>query len=137
MSSDRTGNSIWDKKKTLISRKKGNRLTINEAIGNAAIDNAAIDNAVNINESILAELVPFIPNTLEVLKLHKLKAAFEHIISLFPSFTVFSNKDETYYDMINFLQNVRFKVTDERLNAISTEDRKTLVHAIQYIKQNR
>lgn len=132
MSSDRTGNSIWDKKKTLISRKKGNRLTINEAIGNAAIDNAA-----NINESILAELVPFIPNTLEVLKLHKLKAAFEHIISLFPSFTVFSNKDETYYDMINFLQNVRFKVTDERLNAISTEDRKTLVHAIQYIKQNR
>lgn len=132
MSSDRTGNSIWDKKKTLISRKKGNRLTINEAIGNAALDNA-----VNINESILAELVPFIPNTLEVLKLHKLKAAFEHIISLFPSFTVFSNKDETYYDMINFLQNVRFKVTDERLNAISTEDRKTLVHAIQYIKQNR
>lgn len=127
MSSDRTGNSIWDKKKTLISRKKGNRLTINEAIGNA----------VNINESILAELVPFIPNTLEVLKLHKLKAAFEHIISLFPSFTVFSNKDETYYDIINFLQNVRFKVADERLNAISPDDRKTLVHAIQYVKQNR
>lgn len=92
MSSDRTGNSIWDKKKTLISRKKGNMLTINEAIGNAA----------NINESILAELVTFIPNTLEVLKLHKLKAAFEHIISLFPSFTIFSNKDETYYDIINF-----------------------------------
>lgn len=132
MFSDRTGNSIWDKKKTLISRKKGNRLTINEAIGNAAIDNA-----VNINDSILAELVPFIPNTLEVLKLHKLKAAFEHIISLFPSFTVFSNKDETYYDMINFLQNVRFKAADERLNAISPDDRKTLVHAIQYVKQNR
>lgn len=125
MSSDRTGNSIWDKKKTLISRKKGNM------IGNWQGDGWWF----LISEQ--AELVPFIPNTLEVLKLHKLKAAFEHIISLFPSFTVFSNKDETYYDIINFLQNVRFKVADERLNAISPEDRKTLVHAIQYIKQNR
>lgn len=112
-----------------------------------------------------AELVPFIPHTLEVLDLHELKAAFEHIISLFPSFTVFSNEDETYNDIINFLQNVRFKVADERLNAISVADRKALVnsihqsideleeltdplwgysakndgwfHAIQYIEQNR
>lgn len=106
MSSDRTGNSIWDKKKTLISRKKGNM------IGNWQGDGWWF----LISEQ--AELVPFIPNTLEVLKLHKLKAAFEHIISLFPSFTVFSNKDETYYDIINFLQNVRFKVADERLNAM-------------------
>lgn len=112
-----------------------------------------------------AELVPFIPHTLELLELHELKAAFEHIISLFPSFTVFSNEDATYYDIINFLQSLRFKVADERLNAISAEDRKTLVksirqsideleeltdslwgysakndgwfHAIQYIEQNR
>lgn len=112
-----------------------------------------------------AELVPFIPHTLEALELHELKAAFEHIISLFPSFTVFSNKDETYYDIIRFLQNVRFKVVDERLNAIPAGDRKNLVdelhrsvdameklteplwgysaknngwfHAIQYLEQNR
>lgn len=112
-----------------------------------------------------AELVPFIPHTLEVLELHELKAAFEDIISLFPSFTVFSSEDATYYDIINFLQNVRFKVADERLNVISAEDRKTLVnsihqsideleeltdplwgynakndgwfHAIQYIEQNK
>lgn len=112
-----------------------------------------------------AELVPFIPHTLEVLELYELKVAFEHIISLFPNFTVFSNRNETYYDIINFLQNVRFKVADKRLLAISVEERKTLVnsvhklideleeltiplwggnaknngwfHAIQYIEQNR
>ena len=77
-----------------------------------------------------AELVPFIPHTLEVLELHELKAIFEHTISLFPSFTVFSNKDETFYDIIKFLQNVRFKVADERLKAISVEDRKNLVNAM-------
>lgn len=77
-----------------------------------------------------AELVPFIPHTLDVLALYELKAAVEHTISLFPSFTVFSNKDKTYYDIIKFLQNARFKVADERLNAISVEDRKTLVHSI-------
>lgn len=76
-----------------------------------------------------AELIPFIPHTLEVLGLHELKAVFEHIISLFPSFTVFSNKDETYYDIINFLENVRFKVADERLNTIPVGDRKALVNA--------
>lgn len=112
-----------------------------------------------------AELVPFILHTLEVLELHELKAVFEHIISLFPSFTVFSNKDETYYGIISFLQNVRFRVADERLKAIPAGDRKILVdelyrsvdameklteplwgysaknngwfHAIQYLEQNR
>lgn len=100
-----------------------------------------------------------------MLELYELKVAFEHIILLFPNFTVFSNRNETYYDIINFLQNVRFKVADKRLLAISVEERKTLVnsvhklideleeltiplwgdnaknngwfHAIQYIEQNR
>lgn len=113
-----------------------------------------------------AELVPFIPHTLEALELHELKAVFEHIISLFPSFTVFSNKDETYYDIISFLQNVRFRVADERLKTIPAGERKILVdpplhhsidaleklteplwgysaknngwsHAIQYLEQNK
>lgn len=77
-----------------------------------------------------AEFVPFIPHILEMLELHELKAAFEHIISLFPSFTVFSNKDKTYCDIVKFMQNVRFKVENERLNKISAEDRKTLVNAL-------
>lgn len=61
-----------------VCLKVNNKLLIiiNEAIGNVAIGIAAIGIAANINESILAELVPFIPNILEVLKLHKLKAAF-------------------------------------------------------------
>ena len=76
-----------------------------------------------------AELVPFIPDTLEAFGLPALKTAFENVISCFPKDTIFSN-DGNYCDTINFLQNIRFKVSNERLNAISSEKRKLMVDSI-------
>ena len=78
-----------------------------------------------------AELVPYIPEALQALQLNHLKTAFEDVISIFPAYTIFSNDNECYYDMINFLQNVRFKVTDERLLMIPSEKRKRNGHIYQ------
>ena len=82
-----------------------------------------------------AELVPFIPDTLEAFGLPVLKAAFENVISCFPEDTVFSN-DGSYCDTINFLQNVRFKVSEERLKVISPEKRKEMVKSVhRYLEE--
>lgn len=82
-----------------------------------------------------AELVPFIPDTLEAFGLPALKTAFENIISCFPKDTIFSN-DDNYCDTINFLQNARFKVSNERLNVISLEKRKEMVENIhRYLEE--
>lgn len=78
-----------------------------------------------------AELVPYIPDALEALQLNHLKTAFVDIIAIFPSYTIFSNDESGYYDIINFLQNVRFKVEDERLNRIPLETRKEMVQTIK------
>lgn len=77
-----------------------------------------------------AELVPFIPQALEALGLYDLNAALEKLISIFPAFTVFSNNDSAYCDIANFLQNVRFKVSDERLNSIAPEKRIEMVNSV-------
>lgn len=74
-----------------------------------------------------ADLVPYIPATLDKLHLLELKKAFENVINLFPEYTVFKSDDTVYYDIVNFLQNTRFKVHDERLKNISPEKRKELV----------
>ena len=60
-----------------------------------------------------------------------MKAVFEDIISVFPTYTIFSNDESSYYDIINFLQNIRFKVEDERLNLIPLETRKEMVQVIK------
>lgn len=77
-----------------------------------------------------AELVPFIPTVLQSFGLHELKTAFENVINIFPGYTVFSNDDSAYCDVINFLQNIRFKVSDERLNSIALERRKEMVETV-------
>lgn len=83
-----------------------------------------------------ADLVPYIPTTLEMLNLPELKTAFENVIALFPEFTVFQSNDSTYCDIVNFLQNTRFKVQDERLNSIAPEKRKEMVAQVRQ-KLNR
>ena len=81
------------------------------------------------------ELAPFIPDTLEAFGLPVLKTAFENVIACFPEDTVFTN-DGNYCDTINFLQNARFKVSNEKLNAISLEKRKEMVKKIhQYLEE--
>ncbi|WP_195599760.1 hypothetical protein [Longibaculum muris] len=77
-----------------------------------------------------AYLVPYIPDVLKIFGLEEMKTVFESIISLFPEYTTFSNEDESYYDIVNFLQNAHFKVNDERLNHISIEKRKAMVRLI-------
>lgn len=78
-----------------------------------------------------AELIPYIPDALEALHLDHMKKTFEEIIAIFPSYTIFSNDEPSYCDIINFLQNVRFKVEDERLNRIPLETRKEMVQTIK------
>lgn len=72
------------------------------------------------------KLVPFIPEALNALGLSALKTAFEKVISYFPKDTIFTD-DDNYIDTVNFLQNERFKVSNQRLNAIPREKRKELV----------
>ena len=70
-------------------------------------------------------LLPYIPDTLSRLELGEIKDAFEQTLSVFPDFA--SDCDERgYTDVANFLINPRFKVADERLNAISKEERRAL-----------
>ena len=76
------------------------------------------------------KVVPYIPDVLKIFGLEEMKTVFESIISLFPEYTTFSNEDESYYDIVNFLQNAHFKVNDERLNHITIENRKAMVRLI-------
>lgn len=79
----------------------------------------------------MGALVPYIPMALENLCLTELKTAFENIIKIFPEYTVFDPNNETYCDIVNFLQNTRFKVQDERLNNIDIEKRKEMVTQVR------
>ncbi len=69
--------------------------------------------------------VSYIPQTLEILNLPEMKKAFERVIDCFPESTVFAYTD-TYIDTVNFLQNVRFKISDEYLNGFSKDRRKEM-----------
>ena len=73
-------------------------------------------------------LLPYIPDTLSKLGLVEIKDAFEQTLSVFPDFA--KECDEgVYTDVMNFLINPRFKVADERLNAIPKEERAALSEA--------
>lgn len=74
-------------------------------------------------------LMAYIPDVLEAFDLPALKEAFETVLSCFPDGTVFSD-DANYCDTINFLVNVRLKVSDERLKAIPAEERKAMVERL-------
>lgn len=71
-------------------------------------------------------LVPFIPKALSALGLFKLRKSFEEVISCFPEDTTFTD-DADYIDIVNFLQNDRFKVSNKKLNEIPIEKRKEMV----------
>lgn len=73
-------------------------------------------------------LFPYIPDTLSKLGLVEIKDAFEQTLSVFPGFASDCN-EEVYTDVMNFLINPRFKVADERLNAIPKEERTALSKA--------
>ena len=62
------------------------------------------------------------------LELGEIKDAFEQTLAIFPDFASDCD-EEVYTDVMNFLINPRFKVADERLNAISKEERRALSEA--------
>ncbi len=74
-------------------------------------------------------LIRYVPDTLAALKLSDMKAAFETVIKCFPENTVFEDSS-TYVDTVNFLQNVRFKISDTYLNSIPADKRKEMSEAL-------
>ena len=78
-----------------------------------------------------ADLVPYIPTTLDKLNLNELKIAFESIIKMFPEDTTFESDNDSYYDICNFLQSANLKVEDERLNAIPKDKRREMVKQVR------
>jgi len=78
-----------------------------------------------------AGLVPYIPEALNKLGLPELKVAFESVITIFPEYTIFDPNNSTYCDIVNFFQNIRFKVQDKRLSCIAQAKRKEMVNQVQ------
>lgn len=72
------------------------------------------------------ELIPFVSKVLTDIGAGDMLAAFEKVIACFPEGTVFENTAQ-YYDLHNFLYSYSYKVQDEKLKAIPTEQRRALV----------
>ncbi|SMF90153.1 hypothetical protein SAMN05661091_4911 [Paenibacillus uliginis N3/975] len=75
-------------------------------------------------------LVPYISEVLVKFGLQHLQHAFDEVIAIFPDFITFED-GSLYCDMINFLHNMRLKVSDERLNAYTQEERQAMVKQYQ------
>ena len=78
-----------------------------------------------------ADLVSYIPETLDKFNLTELKIAFENVIKLFPEDTVFKSDNASYYDICNFLQSANLKVEDERLKDIPKDKRREIVKQVR------
>lgn len=74
--------------------------------------------------------MPYISEVLAKFGLQYLQHAFDEVIAIFPDFITFED-DSLYCDMINFLHNMRLKVSDERLNAFTQEERQVMVNQYQ------
>jgi len=87
-------------------------------------------------ESIISyhpDLFPYIPQALDAIGHPEIKTAFQDVIELLPDFLSFSSGgadvNALYCDAIKFLANVDFKLSDERFNNYSTEERAELSRA--------
>lgn len=72
------------------------------------------------------QLLPHIPETMEALGLGQIAGSLREVLSGFPDFISFSGRESDsalHCDAVNFLQNPRLKVYDERLNGYSMEER--------------
>ena len=72
------------------------------------------------------ELVPYVSKVLIDIGAEDMLAAFENVIACFPEDTIFENTAK-YYDLYNFMQSYSYKVQDEKLKAVPSEQRRTLV----------
>lgn len=84
-------------------------------------------------DSIIAyqpHLVPYISEVLGKFGLQHLQYAFDEVIAIFPDFITFED-NSLYCDMINFLHNMRLKVSDEYLDAYTQKERQSMVKQYQ------
>ena len=72
------------------------------------------------------ELIPFVSETLTDIGAADMLAVFEKVIACFPEGTVFENTAK-YYDLYNFMHIYSYKVQDEKLKTVPTEQRRALV----------
>ena len=84
-------------------------------------------------ESIISyhpDFFPYVPQALDAIGQPEIKKAFQNVIALLPDFLSFNDGgadvNALYCDAINFLANVRFKISDERFNQYSKEERAQL-----------
>ncbi|TKI50952.1 hypothetical protein FC756_27240 [Lysinibacillus mangiferihumi] len=77
-----------------------------------------------------SELVPHISEVLAKFGLQHLQHAFDEVYAIFPDFITFED-NSLYCDMINFLHNIRHKVSEDRLNAYTQEERQAMVKQYQ------
>lgn len=68
------------------------------------------------------EMLQYIPKAMNALGLSQIGEAFQDLLTLFPPFATFTYGD-LHIEIINFLENSRRRVDDERLNQYSKEER--------------
>ena len=78
----------------------------------------------------MVQFVPYIAETLSQAGAEDMKTAFEKVIDCFPGDTRFENSEE-YFDIVNFLQSMAYKVKNESLKTITREERKANIKKLQ------
>lgn len=78
----------------------------------------------------MVQFVPYIAETLSQTGAEDMKTAYEKVIACFPEDTRFEDSDE-YYDVVNFLQSLGYKVKNERLRTVTGEERKARIKQVQ------
>ena len=71
-----------------------------------------------------------IAETLSQAGAEDMKTAFEKVIDCFPGDTRFEDSEE-YFDIVNFLQSMAYKVKNESLKTITREERKANIKKLQ------
>jgi hypothetical protein len=76
-----------------------------------------------------SQLLPYIPQALDVLHLPDIKEAFQNVIALFRKFVTSGTTldklycdEQLYNDVVGFLQDATYKVKDERLSGYNKEE---------------
>jgi len=78
----------------------------------------------------MVELVPYIAEALSQAGAEDIKTAYEKVVDCFPGDTKFENSEE-YFDVVNFLQSLGYKAKNERLGAVTREERKARMKQVQ------
>ena len=73
----------------------------------------------------MPQLVPFIPESMNILGYKKTAKAVSDVINVFPEETCFLFDDNDYTDVLNFIENPKRKVSNPKLEKYTKEERET------------